>query len=331
MGILEVIEYHDPSGQEICHKIPEHGSGETRLGAQLVVRESQKAVFYRDGKGLDLFGPGRHTLTTQNIPVLATLLGKLFDGGKSPFRTEVMFVSQQVFNDMKWGTKEPVPFKDSELGYVQLRAFGSYTMRVADPLLFVNTLVGGRGRYATADIANFLRDVIISRLNDILGETLKTIFELAALYDELGAAAKVRMGEDFAKYGIELIDFYINAVTPPEEVQKAINERSSMGAVGDMGKYTQFQAAKAMREAANNPGQAGGAMSAGLGAGIGMMMPQMMADAMKQGKAEAAAPAAATAAPSPADRLGKLKALSDQGLITAEEYEAKKKEILADL
>ncbi|MDP8222403.1 MAG: SPFH domain-containing protein [Candidatus Lernaella stagnicola] len=334
MALLEIIEYQDPSGKEICHKIPEHGSTETRLGSQLVVREYQKAVFFRDGKGLDVFGPGRHTLTTENLPLLAGLIGTLFDGGKSPFRTEVIFVGQNVFNDLKWGTKEPVPFKDSELGYVQLRAFGSYTMRVADPLLFVNTLVAGRGRYGTADIANFLRDIIISRLNDILGEALDTVFLLAALYDELAAAAKVRMGEDFAKFGLELMDFYINAITPPEEVQKAINERASMGALGDMGKYSQYQAAKAMREAANNPGEAGGAMSTGLGAGLGMMMPQMMADAMRreqEGKGEGAQPAAPVGVPTIAERLTKLKGLLDQGLIDQADFDAKKKEILSEI
>jgi len=327
MGLMEVIEYQDPSGSELCHKVPEHGSGETRLGSQLVVRESQQAVFFRDGKGLDVFGPGRHTLTTMNVPILTRLVGLAFDDRKSPFRTEVVFINTKAFNDMKWGTKEPVPFKDAELGYVQLRAFGSYTIRVTDALLFVNSLVGGRGRFATADIANFLRDVIVSRLNDILGETLKTIFELAALYDELAVAAKLRMKEDFAKYGIELVDFYINAVTPPEEVQKAINERASMGAIGNIGQYSQYQAAKAMREAAQNPGGAGGAMAAGLGAGLGMMMPQMMQQSMAQG------PAAAPAAPavSAADRLQKLKTLFDQGLITEEEFTKKKAQILAEL
>jgi membrane protease subunit (stomatin/prohibitin family) len=334
MAILELLEFQDPTGEEMCHRIPEHGSAETRLGSQLVVRDYQKAVFFRDGKGLDVFGPGRHTLSTQNLPILAGLLGKLFDGGKSPFRTEVIFVSQNIFNDMKWGTKEPVPFKDSELGYVQLRAFGSFTLRVSDPLVFVNTLVAGRGRYSTTDIANFLRDIIVSRLNDILGENLKTIFELAALYDELSVAAKLRMQEDFAKYGIELVDFYINAITPPEEVQKAINERSSMGAIGNMGQYSQFQAAKAMREAASNPGQAGGAMSAGIGAGLGMMMPQMIAQNMQQGQGAQGQPQQAAAVAGkggPAERLANLKTLLDQGLINQDDFDAKKKEILSEI
>jgi membrane protease subunit (stomatin/prohibitin family) len=318
----------------MCHKIPEDGSGETRMGSQLVVREYQQAVFFRDGKGLDVLGPGRHTLTTQNIPVLARLIGLAFNDHKSPFRTEVVFVNTKVFTDQKWGTKEPVPFRDSDLGYVQLRAFGAFTMRVKDPLLFVNTLVAGRGRFTTADIGNFLRDVIVSRLNDLLGEVLKSIFDLARMYDEIASAAKLRMADDFAKYGIELQDFYINAITPPEEVQKAINERASMGALGDMNRYMQFKTANAMGDAAKNPGAVGESMGAGLGIGLGMAMPQMMAAQMQAAqKAGAGAPAAepAAAKPSPAERLQKLKALLDQGLITAPEFEAKKKEILADL
>ncbi len=334
MGLFEIIEYHDPTGNEICHKIPESGSAETRLGSQLVVREYQQAVFFRDGKALDVLGPGRHTLTTQNIPILAKLVNLAFDDRKSPFRTEVVFVNTKIFNDMKWGTKEPVPFRDADLGYVQLRAFGNFTMQVKDPLLFVNTLVGGRGRFSTADIGNFLRDVIVSRLNDLLGEVLKSIFDLARMYDEIAAAAKVRMGDDFAKYGIELLDFYVNAITPPEEVQKAINERSSMGALGDLNRYMQFKTANAIGDAAKNPGGVGDAMGAGLGVGLGMAMPQMMAAQMQNAQKTAATPAetqAPAGKPGPAERLQKLKVLMDQGLITQAEFEAKKKEILADI
>ncbi len=334
MGLFEIIEYHDPTGNEICHKIPESGSAETRLGSQLVVREYQQAVLFRDGKALDVLGPGRHTLTTQNIPILAKLVNLAFDDRKSPFRTEVVFVNTKIFNDMKWGTKEPVPFRDADLGYVQLRAFGNFTMQVKDPLLFVNTLVGGRGRFSTADIGNFLRDVIVSRLNDLLGEVLKSIFDLARMYDEIAAAAKVRMGDDFAKYGIELLDFYVNAITPPEEVQKAINERSSMGALGDLNRYMQFKTANAIGDAAKNPGGVGDAMGAGLGVGLGMAMPQMMAAQMQNAQKTAATPAETQAPaekPGPAERLQKLKVLMDQGLITQAEFEAKKKEILADI
>lgn len=332
MGLLEVIEYHDPSGNEICHKLPEHGSAETRMGSQLVVREYQKAVFFRDGKGLDVLGPGRHTLTTQNIPVLAKLIGLVFDDLKSPFRTEVLFVSQKIFNDMKWGTKEPVSFKDNELGYIQLRAFGNYTMRVTDPLLFVNTLVGGRGRYSADEIADFLRGIIVSRLNDLLGETLSSLFDLPAMYDEIAVAAKVRLRDDFAKYGLELLDLFIQAVTPPEDVQKAIDERASMGAIGDMDRYTRYQTARAVSDAAKNPGQVGDAMGMGLGAGLGMAMPKMMAEQMgketKEGQKGSDESVDGKKQSSVTERLKQLKDLHGQKLITDAEYEAKRKEIL---
>ena len=212
MKLLDIIEYFDETGEEIVHRIPESGSAETKVGSQLVVRENQSAVFFRDGKALDVLGAGRHTLSTMNVPLLAKAVGLPFDD-KSPFRVEVYFVNMKVFTNMKWGTKEPVPFRDSELGMVRLRAFGAYTMRVTNPLLFINDLVGTRGQYSSADIDNYLKDVIVSRLNDILGENVDTIFNMAALYDELGVAAKTRLRDDYSKYGIELLDFFINAIT----------------------------------------------------------------------------------------------------------------------
>lgn len=282
MALLENIEWIDEGGNEIVHRVPEYGSGETKMGSQLVVRESQVAVFFRDGKGLDEFGPGRHTLSTLNLPILSKLIGMAFDDKKSPFKTEVVFVNQKVFNEMKWGTKEPVAFRDTEFGIVRLRAFGNFTMRVLQPKLFINTIVGTRGTYSSTELGSYLRNVIISRLNDLLGETIKTVLDLPAVYDELGVAVKMRLKDDFLKYGIDLIDFFINAITPPEEVQKAIDKRSSMGALGDMNRYMQYQTAEAMRDAAQNQGGAGGAMSAGLGAGLGMMMPGMISNQMQQ-------------------------------------------------
>jgi len=288
MAFLDIIEWFDETGEEMVHRIPETGSGETRYGSQLVVRENQAAVFFRDGKGLDVLGPGRHTLSTQNIPLLTKLLTRAAGfGPDSPFRVEVLFINMKVFTGMKWGTREPVAFRDSELGLVRLRAFGNFTMRVNQPLLFVNNLVGTMGRYSTADIEDYLKDVIVSRLNDLLGEQLDTIFNLPSVYDELGVAVKMRLSDDFDKYGLEMIDFFVQSVTPPEEVQRMIDERAGMGAVGDLGKFTQFQAAKSMRDAARGGagGEGGGPASAGLGmgvgAGLGLMMPGMMFQTMQ--------------------------------------------------
>jgi membrane protease subunit (stomatin/prohibitin family) len=283
---IEVIEWEDPTGEEIVHRfIP---GGEIKLGAQLVVLESQWAVFFRDGKALDVFGPGRHTLTTANIPILAKVLSLPF-GGKSPFRADVYYVSRKVFTRMKWGTREPVVFRDSELGMVRLRSFGIFTMRVQDPHLFVNTMVGSMGQMSSDEIEGFLKEAIVARLNDVLGENVKTILDLPRLYDELGAALKVRVHDDFAKYGVEVPDFFINSITPPEEVQKLIDERAGMGAVGDMNRYMRYKTARGIEAAASQEGGAGGqGMGLGMGAGFGMMMPGMIRDAMGGGGGGAA-------------------------------------------
>ena len=299
---LEVLEHHDPTGEEIVYRYPQSGSAEIKLGAQLVVHEAQEAVLYRDGKALDVFGPGRHTLSTQNIPLLTKLLSLPF-GGTSPFRVAVVFVNKRTFIDQKWGTREPVVFRDSELGMVRLRAFGVYAYRIEDSQLFVNTVVGSQGLFETVRLQDFYRDVIVSRLNDLLGETLKTIFDLPKYYDELGTASKARVAEDFAKYGVDLTDFYINSITPPDEVQEKMDERSAMGAVGDMNTYMQFKAAQAIQDAAKGGagGEGGGAASAGmglgLGAGFGAMMPGMITNAMQQAQqgGGGAAPGAAAA------------------------------------
>ncbi len=302
---LEVIEHHDPSGEEIVYRFPQEGSAEIKMGAQLVVHEVQEAVMYRDGKALDVFGPGRHTLTTQNIPMVTRVLAIPF-GGTSPFRVAVVYVNKRTFLDQKWGTREPVVFRDSELGMVRLRAFGMYAYRIADSQLFVNTVVGSQNLFETDRLKDFYRDIIVSRLNDLLGETLDTIFDLPRYYDELGTAAKARLTEDFAKYGTDLTDFYINSITPPDEVQQKIDERAAMGAVGDMNTYMQFKAAQAIQDAAKGGGdgaggsEAGAGMGLGLGAGFGAMMPGMIAQSMQQAQQAQSqgggAPAAASGA-----------------------------------
>jgi membrane protease subunit (stomatin/prohibitin family) len=276
---LEIIEWFDPDGRQFVHRIPEEGSADIKMGAQIIVRESQAAVFFRDGKGLDLFGPGRHTLSTLNLPILTKVLSLPW-GFTSPFRTEVYFVNLKVFTDLKWGTKEPVAFKDKELGLVRLRAFGIFTARVTQPLLFINTLVGTQGAYTSDQVEGYLKEVIVSRLNDFLGEHVDTILQLPRQYDEIGVAVKTRLQDDFRRYGLELIDFFINAITPPPEVQRMMDERSGMAAVGDLDDFLKFKAAKALGDAAAGVGAAGGpaagGLGMGLGAGLGFMLPGMV-------------------------------------------------------
>jgi membrane protease subunit (stomatin/prohibitin family) len=280
---LEVIEWFDDSGEVMVNRIPEEGSGEIKMGAQLIVRENQGAVFFRDGKALDVLGPGRHTLSTLNLPLITKVLSLPF-GFKSPFRAEVYFVNLKVYTSMKWGTKDPVAFKDSQLGLVRLRGVGNYTMRILQPLLFINTLVGTRGMFDTRAISDYLRDVIVSRLNDLLGETLDTIFDLPKMYDEFAVALKSRVKDDFERYGIGLVDLFVNSITPPDEVQRMIDERSGMQAVQNLDGFLKFKAAKAMGDAAVGGAGGGGGASEGLGlgvgAGLGMMLPGILQQSM---------------------------------------------------
>jgi len=287
----------------VC-RVPESGAGDFRLGSQVVVRENQSAVFYRDGKALDTFGPGRHTITTANIPLLIDLL-KLGTRGQTPFTAEAYFVNMRDFIDMKWGTPEPIALRDKDLGLARLRANGRYSMAVTDPQLFVTKIVGTQGLYQTSDIADYLRGMIISRLTDLLGESKAGLFDLPALFNEMNAAARVSVAEDFAALGITIKAMYIQSISPTEETAKAIDERASMGAIGDMQKYLQFQAARAMGDAAKASGEAGGAMGtgvglgAGLGVGAGMagMISQAMQGAMQPQQPQAPAGGAPAAAP----------------------------------
>jgi membrane protease subunit (stomatin/prohibitin family) len=294
---LSVIEFFDDSGQQIVHRWPETGSTDIKWGSQLIVQESQAAVFFRDGRALDTFTPGRYTLSTQNLPVLTKFLSIPF-GGTSPFQSQVYFVALKVFTNLHWGTAEPILFRDDEFSMVRLRAYGIFSVRVNDPQLFVNKIVGTQNVYTQDTLQDFFRNIIVSRLNNLLGETVKSILDLPKYYDALDAAAKSRVKDDFAQYGVELVDFLINAITPPDEVQKVIDERTGMGVVGNMGQYMQFKAARSLEDAAQNPGGAAGAAAGiGMGAGLGFAVPGMIAQAMQQAQAGAAqAPASGAAA-----------------------------------
>ncbi|MEA2115942.1 MAG: SPFH domain-containing protein [Thermodesulfobacteriota bacterium] len=282
--LLEVLEWFDETGQELLHRLPEHGSGEIKFGAQLTVRESQAAVLFYKGRAGDGFGPGRHTLKTGNIPLITKILSAPW-GLISPLRAEVYFVNLKVFPNLKWGTRDPVAFRDSELGLVRLRAHGVFNIRVVQPVLFINTLAGTMGKYTTEQIEEYLRRVIVSRLNDYLGETLDTLFDLPGKFDELAAGLKERLVKDFSRFGLALDELYITSITPPEDVQSAIDDSSRLRVIKDMDKFVRMKAGMAMEKAS----EAGGEAGAGLGMGMGMMMPAMFAGSQPGGQSAATA------------------------------------------
>ncbi len=311
--VFDIIELPDEMAGDIVRRFPEQGSGDFRIGSQVIVRESQVAVFFRDGKALDVFGPGRHTITTANIPLLVNLIGKAFSG-QTPFKAEVYFVSTREFLDMKWGTPEPITIRDAVLRMARLRAFGTFAMQVSDPQLFVNQIVGAQRLYRTADIERFLRSIIITKLTDLLGELGRSILDIPAMMEELAAGVTAKAEPDFAARGLLLKSVYIESISPTEETAKAIDQAAAMGAIGDMDAYLKYKAALAMGDAARQEGAgglAGAGVGLGAGAAMGITMAQMMAQAMQKPAQPAEPAAAAPAAPRTPQTAEEIQALLD--------------------
>ena len=270
---LEVLEWFDQSGQEVSHRLPEQGSGEFKLGAQAIVRDNQAAVFYSQGMACDAIGPGRHTISTMNIPLLTKLLSLPW-GFTSPIRAEIYFVNLKVFTNLKWGTRDPVAFRDSELGLVRLRAHGIFNIQVTQPVLFVNSLVGTKPSLIIDELESFFSEVIVSRLNDYLGENLDTLLNLPQKYSEMANGLSEALAKDLSTYGVALKELYINAITPPADVQQAIDEKSRLSLLGDnLQGLLQMKAAMALEKAAGSEGPAQG----GIGMGLGLLVPGLLA------------------------------------------------------
>jgi membrane protease subunit (stomatin/prohibitin family) len=262
---IEVIEWLDESKDTLLYRFPVAGQ-EIKNGAQLIVRESQAAVFVFEGQVADVFTPGRYTVEGGNTPILSKL-GAWKYGFNSPIKSEVYFVNTKQFTDMKWGTSNPIMLRDQDFGIVRLRAFGAYSMRVADPGEFIRQIAGTNARFETEDIEGQLKRAIVTEFSDAIGEMKIPALDLAAQYKEMGEAIRAKINEDFRTYGLEVTKFYVENISLPPEVEAAMDKRASMGALGDANRYMQFQAADALRDAAQNEG-GGAGLGAGLGAGF---------------------------------------------------------------
>jgi len=273
MALIDVIQHPSQRSDEIVFRVPQQGAGEFKFGSQLIVREGQAAVFFRDGKALDTFGPGRHTLNTNNLPLLTGIVGMAF-GGATPFTAEVYFVSLREFSDLRWGTAQPVVFRDTDFGMVRLRAFGGYSMRVGDPQLFVQQVVGSQGVYTIGFIEDYLRGVIVNEFNDMLGAVHTTLLDLPGQSSELAAAMRNALVDDFRRIGLDITSFQVIAITPPDDVQRRIDERTSMSILGDSGNALQSDEARALPGDADTPEieapQRGLELGTGLGVGEAM-------------------------------------------------------------
>jgi excisionase family DNA binding protein len=316
--IFDVIEYPNEMREELVHRFPETGIGDYRIGSQVIVRESQAVVFFRDGNALDVFRAGRHTIATANVPLLINFIGKAFND-RTPFTAEVYFVSMKEFANEKWGTPQPIIVRNPGmgLGVALLQGFGTYSFQVKDPQQFVTQIVGTQGAFRTTDIEDRLKTVLLSKLQDVLGETTaaRSVVDLIGLTEEVGAAVRAKAQDDFDALGMVLKTFYIGNLKPSS---KSAQELRDMGML-DMATYTQLQAADAMRDAAQNP-SGGAGLTAGIGAGMGIgnLMQQATSGAMQQ-RSQGGSEAKAEGMPSvmtPAEAASILK-VSEEDVIAA--------------
>lgn len=325
--IFDVIEHPSEMKGEIVHRFPETGIGDYRIGSQLIVREAQAAVFFRDGNALDVFRAGRHTITTANIPLLINFIGKAFNE-RTPFPAEVYFVSMKEFANEKWGTPQPIIVRNPGmgLGVALLQGFGTYSFQVKDPQQFVTQVVGTQGTYRTTDIEERLKTMLLSKLQDVLGETTaaKSVVDLIGLTEEVGAAVRAKAQDDFAALGITLKNFYIGNLKPSSN---SAQELRDMGML-DMATYTQLQAADAMRDAASNP-SGGAGLTAGIGAGMGIghLIQQATSGAMQGQQGGEAKPAGIPDVMTPSEAAAILKVSEEDVLAAIKDKSLKAKKL----
>ena len=287
--LIDIVQWIDDTNDTMVYRF-ERYNNQIKFGAQLTVREGQAAVFVNEGKIADIFQPGMHTLETKNLPVLSTLQGWKY-GFNSPFMAEVYFCSMRQFTDLKWGTMNPIILRDAEFGPVRLRAFGTYVMRVSDPAVLIRQIVGTDGRFTVDEIVNQLRNLIVSRFAEIVGQSKIPVLDMAANYSELGDFLTKRIALEFQSYGLELTKLLVENISLPPAVEEALDKRTSMGVVGNLAAYTQFNIANSIPDAAKNPG---GLAAAGAGLGMGMAMAAPIGQALS-----AQQPAAPSTSPTP--------------------------------
>jgi len=291
--LVDIIEWLDDSRDTMVYRFPRY-QNEIKMGAKLIVRESQVAVFINEGTVADVFQPGTYTLQTQNMPILTTLKGWKY-GFDSPFKAEVYFVNTRQFTELKWGTQNPIMLRDADFGMVRVRAFGAFVARVVDPAAFLRELVGTDSQFKTDEVKEFLRQMIVGRLAGALGHAQIAVLDLAANQEQIAARLAGTLTEECAPMGIAIPKFIIENVSLPPEVEEAMDKRTQMGVLGDLNKYTQFQTANAIEDAANNPGGTGEALGLGLGVGLG----QRAAAALSTPAAAAPPPPAVAPGPPP--------------------------------
>ena len=273
--LIDIVQWIDDTNDTMVYRF-ERYNNQIKFGAQLTVREGQAAVFVNEGKIADIFQPGMYTLETKNLPVLSTLQGWKY-GFNSPFMAEVYFCSMRQFTDLKWGTMNPIILRDAEFGPIRLRAYGTYVIKVNDPPVLIRQIVGTDGRFTVDEIVNQLRNLIVSRFAEIVGQSKIPVLDMAANYSELGDFLTKRIAPEFQSYGIDLTKLLVENISLPPEVEEALDKRTSMGIVGNLAAYTQFNIANSIPDAAKNPG---GLAAAGAGIGMGMAMAAPMGQAL---------------------------------------------------
>ncbi|MBN1567762.1 MAG: SPFH domain-containing protein [Acidobacteria bacterium] len=282
---IDIVQWIDDTNDTMVYRF-ERYNNQIKYGAQLTVREGQTAVFVNEGRIADVFQPGMVTLETKNLPVLSTLQGWKY-GLNSPFMAEVYFCSMRQFTDLKWGTMNPIMMRDAEFGPVRLRAFGTYVVQVSDPPVLIRQIVGTDGHFTVEEIVNQLRNLIVSRFAEISSQSKIPVLDMAANYGELGDFLTKRIAPEFQSYGLQLTKLLVENISLPPAVEEALDKRTSMGVVGNLAAYTQFNIANSIPDAAKNPG---GLAAAGAGIGMGMAMAQPIGQALAGQQPAAASP-----------------------------------------